>query len=115
MRMSVHVARTVPDVAELIECGKNGFVKFPLEAYGKKPLSDDMFDMTCWQPCKKVRSFDDVVGLVRICPSTQRTYSWDQNNCQHFASHLYHERGGKLGRGRKRGVGTRRHKVPCAV
>ena len=110
-RMSVHMARTATDAAEFVNGrGKYVFVKYPRQASKKKPVLDDVTPDLCWQPCTKVRSFDDLVGLIKICPSTTRPYSWDKNNCQHFASHLFHKAGDK---GRKRGVGRRG--VACCV
>uniref|UniRef100_A0A7S4VTC9 LRAT domain-containing protein n=1 Tax=Alexandrium monilatum TaxID=311494 RepID=A0A7S4VTC9_9DINO len=42
-----------------------------------------------WRPCERPRCKEDLDGLVLQNPAVEFPYSWVDNNCQHFAVHLY--------------------------
>ena len=94
-RFSIHLAKTPYEAAQILGFGRRGFVKFPLTAYGKNPRLDLE---RAWRPCKEARDFDDIVRLLKMNPCTKKKYSLDRNNCQHFASYLYHDRDNMKGK-----------------
>jgi len=92
-RLSIHVAHSIKEAADLVGypvLEKPGFVKFPREGYGKNPrLNLDK----AWRSTKKPRSYQEIEDLILACPGAKRRFALDRNNCQHFASHLYHDAG----------------------
>ena len=72
-------------------------------AYGKNPRLDHQ---DSWYPCRKPRTADEVIELINLNPCTKDRYKITSNNCQHFASYLFHDFGDKGKRikiNRKRG------------
>ena len=107
-RFTVHSARTPQEAALKIGCTRrNGFVKYPEQAYGKNPRLDLR---RAWRKNKKSRSFDDLIDLIKICPSTRKKYSLTSNNCQHFASYMFHDVGDK---GRRVKMSKKKPNLAC--
>lgn len=94
-RFSIHLAKDPYEAAQILGFGRRGFVKFPLTAYGKNPRLDLE---RAWRPTKEPRDFDEIVALLKANPCTKKRYSLDRNNCQHYASYLYHDRDNMKGK-----------------
>ena len=89
-RFTVHAATSPQEALEVMGCGRGkGFVKAPRSGYGKNPRHN--LDRS-WVETKMPRKYDKIMEMVRMVPSTKKVYSIDKNNCQHFASWLYHDK-----------------------
>ena len=107
-RFTIHVFKDVNKAAMVMGCGKRkGFVKYPEQGYGKNPRLNLP---QSWRKTKEPRSIEDMIELIKICPSTKRKYSLDKNNCQHFASYMFHDIGD---RGRRVKINRKRPNPSC--
>ncbi|KAK3286042.1 hypothetical protein CYMTET_6387 [Cymbomonas tetramitiformis] len=105
-RIASVVADSIADAARA-GCGNtrdpiDTWIKFPSTATNctdlcgtphKYPLLMDVEqDDSAWKKCEKPRTLAQLEQLADETPAAKHPYTWDGNNCQHFAKYLF-ERG----------------------